>query len=71
MSNERANKSEIDEALWAAYRRSDKREVTANLLSRWLAAVELMRSSAENSEYIPQQIPFATQSPPVELLSTG
>jgi hypothetical protein len=71
MSNVRANKSEIDEALWAAYRRCDKREVTANLLSRWLAASELMRSCAENSEQIPQRIPFAAQSPPVELLSTG
>jgi hypothetical protein len=41
MSNVCATKCEIDEALWAAYRRCDKREVTANLLSRWLAAVEL------------------------------
>jgi hypothetical protein len=71
MSNVRANKCEIDEALWKAYRRSDKREVTANLLSRWLAAVELMRSSAENSEHILQRTHFATQSPPVGTLEHG
>jgi hypothetical protein len=34
---------EIDEALWAAYRRYDKSAVTQNLLRRYLAASKAMR----------------------------
>jgi hypothetical protein len=33
------NDCEIDDALWAAYRRSDKRGVTAVLLCRYLMGV--------------------------------
>jgi hypothetical protein len=34
---------EIDEALWAVYRRYDKSAVTQNLLRRYLAASKAMR----------------------------
>jgi hypothetical protein len=34
---------EIDEALWAAYRRYDKRAVTQNLLRRYLTTARAVR----------------------------
>jgi hypothetical protein len=50
MTTRSIDNPDIDEALWTAYRRSDKNAVTENLLGRYLPGLILIPNAVRESE---------------------